>query len=80
MPRTTSITLGGHFERFVATQIESGRYSSASELIREGLRLLEDRELKLVALRKALDEGLAELDRGEGLEYTVDQLRAKVDG
>lgn len=57
MQKNTSITLGEHFETFIAEQIRSGRFSTASEAIRAGLRLLEERELKLAALRQALKEG-----------------------
>jgi len=52
--RNTSITLGNRFEAFANLQVESGRYNSVSEVIREGLRLLEERELRLNALRTAL--------------------------
>ena len=57
MAKNTSISLGDHFERFIAHQIESGRYGSVSEVVRAGLRLLEDNEDKLSALRRALREG-----------------------
>ena len=57
MAKNTSITLGEHFVGFITHQIKSGRYSSASEVVRAGLRLLEDTESKLQALRHMLAEG-----------------------
>jgi antitoxin ParD1/3/4 len=57
MQKNTSITIGDHFEKFVALQIASGRYGSFSEAVRAGLRLLEDQETKLKALRNALTDG-----------------------
>ena len=57
MGRNTSISLGNHFEDFVNKKIGSGSFNSASEVIRAGLRLLEEREQKLEALRTALIEG-----------------------
>jgi len=55
--RNTSISLGDHFTGFVDTQVQTGRYNSASEVMRAGLRLLEEREEKLSALRQALIDG-----------------------
>lgn len=57
MSRNTSITLGAHFEDIVEKGIASGRYSSVSEVIRAGLRLLEEEETRIEALRKALIAG-----------------------
>ncbi|HSK41437.1 MAG TPA: type II toxin-antitoxin system ParD family antitoxin [Arenibaculum sp.] len=57
MPKNTSISLGDHFSSFVGRQLAQGRYGSASEVVRAGLRLLEEREIKLEALRAALIEG-----------------------
>lgn len=57
MARNTSVVLGDHFASFVDEQVESGRYGTASDVLRAGLRLLEDRETRLDALRSALIEG-----------------------
>jgi antitoxin ParD1/3/4 len=57
MPRNTSITLGDHFADFIDQQVVNGRYSSASDVVRAGLRLLEEQEAQLEALRAALIEG-----------------------
>lgn len=57
MSRNTSVTIGDHFTRFIDEQVQAGRYASASEVIRAGLRMLEDYETKLKALHEALDEG-----------------------
>ena len=58
MGRKTSISLGDHFEDFIEHTINDGRFNNASEVIRAGLRLLEDEENKILALRKAIDKGL----------------------
>ena len=57
MARNTSITLGDHFARFIDRQVADGRYSSTSEVVRAALRLLEEHEARLEALRGALIEG-----------------------
>ncbi|HEY5724214.1 MAG TPA: type II toxin-antitoxin system ParD family antitoxin [Allosphingosinicella sp.] len=56
-PKNTSISLGDHFMDFAQAQVREGRYSSTSDVVRAGLRLLEERESKLAALRQALKEG-----------------------
>lgn len=57
MPQNTSISLDDHCTDFLAGEVASGRYRSASEVVRAGLRLLEDQETHLAALRAALAEG-----------------------
>lgn len=57
--KNTSISLGDHFSGFIADQIAKGRYGSASEVVREGLRLIEERARKLDALEQALAAGEA---------------------
>jgi antitoxin ParD1/3/4 len=57
MAKNTSFSLGEHFSNFVDAQVGQGRYNSASDVIRAGLRLLEEQEATLAALRAALVEG-----------------------
>ncbi|MEQ8478449.1 type II toxin-antitoxin system ParD family antitoxin [Fulvivirga sp.] len=57
MGKNTSIALGDHFENFISATVSSGRYNSASEVIRAALRLLEEQEEKKKMLTKALIEG-----------------------
>lgn len=56
--KNTSISLGNYFDQFVSSQVSAGRYKNVSEVIRAGLRLLEDEESKVVALRAAIQKGL----------------------
>ncbi len=57
MARSTSILLSEHFEAFISSEVASGKYSSASEVVRTALRLLESEEFKKKALNKALLQG-----------------------
>jgi antitoxin ParD1/3/4 len=57
MGKNTSFSLGDHFSAFIEGQVAEGRYGSASDVVRAGLRLLEEREARLQALRAALIEG-----------------------
>jgi len=58
MSKNTSISLGDYFDQFVKSQISAGRYKNVSEVIRAGLRLLENEESKVLALKKAIQEGI----------------------
>lgn len=57
MPRNTSVTLGEHFDKFVVEKINEGRFQSVSEVVRAGLRKLEEDEAKLLVLRRKLQAG-----------------------
>ena len=71
----TSITLGKRFETFVDVQVKSGRYGSVSEVIRAGLRVLEEREARIEVLRAALIEGE---DSGKA-DYSLDKLTKELE-
>jgi antitoxin ParD1/3/4 len=58
MAKNTSIVLSDHFQDFIEIQVESGRFGSASDVVRAGLRLLEVESAKLKALQDAIDEGI----------------------
>lgn len=58
MGRNTSVSLGDYFENFVDGRITEGRFKNASEVIRAGLRMLEEEENKITALKKAINEGI----------------------
>ena len=58
MSKNTSITLGSYFDQFIQSVLREGRYKNASEAVRAGLRLLEEEEQKIIALRHAIDEGI----------------------
>lgn len=59
MPRNTSVSLGDHFAGFIDRKVKEGRYGSASDVIRAGLRLLEEEEAKLAHLRDLIAQGEA---------------------
>lgn len=74
-------SLGSHFDKFLKAQIESGRYENENDVLRAGLRLLEEREQDLIAPREALDALLAEaeVDLAEGRFHTLEAAFASLD-
>lgn len=78
MPMASSYNLGSHFEGLVKDLLQSGRYANASEVVRDGLRLLEEREAmkaaKLEALRRDIDAGL---DSGPSEPLDMDAIKAE---
>ncbi len=75
MSKNTSVTLGEHFEGFITGQVKSGRFGSASEVVRAGLRLLENTEMKLETLRHMLKEG----EQSGIADYNYDTFIAELD-
>ncbi len=76
----TSLSLGKYWEDFIKAQIATGRYGSASEVVRDGLRVLESRTDKLDKLRDALAEGIAQADAGIFAEpFTSDDIIADIE-
>ncbi|MFP6808556.1 MAG: type II toxin-antitoxin system ParD family antitoxin [Pseudomonadales bacterium] len=75
MSKNTSITLGEHFDDFASQQVGGGRYSSVSEVVRAGLRLLEDNENKIATLRHLLEEG----ENSGAAEYSYEGLMQELD-
>ena len=69
-----NVSVGQKWEAFVAEAVESGRYGSASEIVREGLRLVEEREAKLAALRQMIEASIA-----EGGEHTSEDVKAAIE-
>ena len=75
MGRNTSVILGEHFDEFIKSEIDSGRYKSASEIIRSGLRLLEVEKQKIRAINEALIVG--EMS-GKAFEFDNEKFKRKM--
>jgi len=75
MAKNTSITLGEHFDGFITGQVKSGRFGSASEVIRAALRLLENTEARLETLRKMLNQG----EQSGIVDYDYDTFMGELD-
>ncbi len=77
--KNTSISLGSYFENFVRSQVAVGRYKNVSEVVRAGLRLLEDEESKVAALRNAIQEGInSGIAHDFDPEKNLQELKARV--
>nr|MBK9653257.1 type II toxin-antitoxin system ParD family antitoxin [Bacteroidota bacterium] len=76
--KNTSISLGNYFDQFVSSQVSVGRYKNVSEVIRAGLRLLEDEESKAIALRNAIQKGL-ESPRVENFNFDENLIQLKAE-
>jgi antitoxin ParD1/3/4 len=74
MGRNTSVSLGTHFASFIDAQVQGGRYGSASDVVRAGLRLLEEHEAQVAALQGALRAGL---DSGEPRPFDFEAFKAR---
>ncbi len=80
----SSYVVGDHFEQFIREQLEGGRYSSASEVVRDGLRLLEEqaqlRQLRILELRKAVEESRSDPRRPLTGEAVLERIKRKHSG
>lgn len=74
MNRNTSVALGQHFVSFIETQVQGGRYGTATDVVRAGLRLLEEHETKVKALQDALRAGL---ESGEPRPFDFEAFKAR---
>jgi antitoxin ParD1/3/4 len=71
---TTSLSLGQHWESFIKNEVSSDRYGSASEVVIDALRNLEEHKSKLDALRAHLQEGELQAERGEFVNQSLDEM------
>jgi antitoxin ParD1/3/4 len=79
MGRNTSVSLGDYFEDFVDNKVSQGRFKNASEVIRAGLRLLEEEENKLQVLKRAIQEGIdSEIDNDFNPKKHLESLKFKM--
>jgi antitoxin ParD1/3/4 len=76
--RNTSISLGDYFDQFISSQVSGGRYKNVSEVVRAGLRLLEDEDIKKIALRAAIQKGL-DSPRDENFDFEVNLKKLKAE-
>jgi antitoxin ParD1/3/4 len=78
MSKNTSISIGDYFDSFIQNRISAGRFKNASEVVRAGLRLLEEEENRIIVLREAIQEGI---ESGIAYDFNpeshLEQLKAK---
>ncbi len=80
MQKDTSISLGNHFDAVISNMVEQGRFNSVSEAVRAGLRLLEEHEQKVYALRQALEAGEKSGDLTEfNMKEILDEVKQEED-
>ena len=78
MNKNTSVSLGNYFDQFIQNRIKEGRFKNVSEVIRAGLRLLEEEENRVVALKNAIHEGIdSEIAHGFDPKKHLESLKAK---
>lgn len=78
MSKNTSISLGNYFDQFIQNRIKEGRFKNVSEVIRAGLRLLEEEENKVIALKTAIQEGIdSEIAKDFDPKKHLESLKAK---
>ncbi len=74
-----SFVVGERYEAFIADQVANGRFNNASEVVRAGLRLLEDHEAALAQVRQEIDLADQQFDAGEGVPFaSAEELTAHV--
>lgn len=76
--KNTSISLGNYFDKFINSQISEGRYKNVSEVVRAGLRLLEEEEIKMIALKAAIKDGL-ESEKVENFDFKENLKKLKLE-
>lgn len=78
MSRNTSVSLGNYFDEFIQSNLTTGRYKNTSEMIRAGLRLLEEEENKIISLKNAIQEGISSgIAQNFDPELHLQELKAK---
>ena len=78
MPRNTSVVLSDHFNDFITRAVESGRYSSASDVVRAGLRMLEENEKAFLELKAEVEAAHRQVEAGETVETDLDGFLGKM--